>query len=379
MFHLRPLVYLNKLSSDPKCHLLLLLLKAHSFNFFSTTNATTSDSDQQSFAISYLTNNCGLSPQDALKASKRLRFNTPDKPDTVIAFFKAHGFSIHHIQSIILRNPQLILSNPIKTILPKFQFLASKGASPSDIVAAVTRSPFFLRASLHKHIIPAFQLVRTFCPSDQKAITSIIFCPSSICDVRMKPNLQFLLDSGVTPSSIYRLLCSRPSVICSNDLRKAVQEIKELGFHPSKYNFCFALLAKRAITKSQWDAKIDALKCWGCSEDAIFNAFKRQPNFMLRSPEKLNAVMTFWIKQLGWDPSVLLAAPNIFEFSLEKRIIPRASVVRYLLSKGLIKKGASLRAPFSLSDDLFMKKYVNCYEAEASRLLRLYQGKNASI
>ncbi|XP_050870426.1 uncharacterized protein LOC127073322 isoform X1 [Lathyrus oleraceus] len=366
MFHyhrLRTLLY----TQTPKCH---LLHRTTSFNPFSTA---TSDSTQQSFTVSYLINSFGLSPQEALKASKRLRFTTPEKPNSVIAFFKTHGFSNPQIQSIVLKAPTLLSSNPTKTILPKFQFLASKGASPSDIAATVARSPHFLGSSL-KRIVPSFDLVRSFCPSDQKAITSIIVCPSSISDIRMKPNLQFLLDSGVTPSSIYRLLCSRPSVICSSDLRKAVEEIKGLGFDTSKYNFCVALLAKRAISKSQWDAKVDALKSWGCSEEVIFEAFKRQPNFMLRSPDKLNAVMRFWVEELGWDPSLLLAAPDLFGFSIEKRFIPRASVVKYLLSNGLMKKDASLVTPFYLSDELFLQRYVKRFEdEEASRLLKLYQ------
>jgi len=170
--YLRLRVLLN--SQTPKCY----LLQPHRSlnNFFSTT--TTSDSDQPSFTVSYFTNNCGLSPQDALKASKRLCFNTPDKPYSVIAFFKTHGFSNHQIQSIICRAPELFLSDPIKYILPKFQFLASKGASAEDIVAAVTRSPRFLRVSLDKHIIPTFEFVRSFCPSDKKAIRSIIACPT---------------------------------------------------------------------------------------------------------------------------------------------------------------------------------------------------------
>ncbi|GAU11141.1 hypothetical protein TSUD_197650 [Trifolium subterraneum] len=197
----------------------------------------------------------------------------------------------------------------------------------------------------------------------------------------MKPNVEFLLDFGVTPSSIYRLLTTRPSMICctTTNLKKLVEEIKELGFDPSKYNFCVALLTKRAITKSQWVAKVDAFKNWGFSEDQIFNAFKKQPSFMLRSPDKLNAVMHFWIKQLGWDPLLLLAAPDLFGFSLEKRLIPRASVVQYLLSKGLMKKDASLTTPFYFTDELFLQKYVNRFDEEAYRLLKLYQGEGASI
>ncbi|XP_058722920.1 uncharacterized protein LOC131594708 [Vicia villosa] len=379
MLHLRGFPYPNNLSSTPKCH--LLLLKPHSFTFFSIAAAatTTADSDKKSFTISYLTNNCGLSPQDALKVSKRFTFETPEKPNSVITFFKTQGFSDDQIQSIIRRSPKLILSNPIKTILPKLQFLASKGASPTDIVATITRSPQFLTSSL-KRIIQTFELVRTFCPSDQKAIALIIVCPSLVRDILLKPNLQFLLDSGVTPSGIYRSLRSRPSVFCSTGVRKAVEEIKELGFDPSKFKFCVALLAKRTVAKSQWDAKVDALKSWGFSEDVILDAFKRQPNFMLRSPDKLNAVMQFWVKELEWDPSVLFAAPDLFGCSLEKRLVPRASVVRYLLSKGLIKKSASLYTPFKYPDVLFMEKYVDCYEEEeASKLLRLYQGKDASI
>ncbi|AES91849.2 transcription termination factor family protein [Medicago truncatula] len=218
---------------------------------------------------------------------------------------------------------------------------AGRCASPQDIVAAITRSPRFVRVSLDKHIIPAFELVRSFCPSDKKAIHSIIACPTSISDPRMKPNVKFLLDFGLTASSIYRLLTSRPSIICTSDLKKALEEIKELGFQPSKYNFCVALLAKRAVTKSQWDAKFDVLKSWGCSEDDIFNAFRKQPNFMLR---------------------------------IEKRLIPRASVIKYLLSKGLMKKGSSLCTPFHATDEDFQRRYVKRFEEETSKLLKLNQG-----
>ncbi|WJX90617.1 hypothetical protein P8452_72493 [Trifolium repens] len=306
MFHYQRLrAILNP--QTPKCY----FLKPFS------TITTTSDSDQQSFTVSYLTNTCGLSPQKALKASKQFRFNTPNKPDSVITFFKTHGFSNDQIQSIVHRVPILLTFDPIKTILPNFQFLSSKGASPSDIVDTVTRNPHFLGSSLQKQIIPTFELV--------------------------------------------------------------LEEIKELGFDPSSYKFCMALLAKRAITKSQWDAKVDALKSWGCSEDEIFNAFKKQPGFMLRSADKLNAVMRFWIKQLGWDPLLLLSAPALFGFSIEKRLIPRASVVQYLLSKGLMKTDASLITPFNLTDELFRQRYVNRFEEEAYKLLKLYQGEASKL
>ena len=129
-----------------------------------------------------------------------------------------------------------------------------------------------------------------------------------------------------------------------------------------------------SLAKSQWDAKFDVLKSWGCSEDAIFNAFRKQPNFMLRSPDKLNAVMRFWVDELGWDPLLLLTEPAIFGYSIEKRLIPRASIIKYLLSKGLRKKGSSLCTPFHATDEDFQRRYVKRFEEETSKLLKLNQG-----
>ncbi|KEH32284.1 hypothetical protein MTR_4g119615 [Medicago truncatula] len=50
----------------------------------------------------------------------------------------------------------------------------------------------------------------------------------------------------------------------------------------------------------------------------------------------------------------------------EKRLSPRASVIQYLLSKGLMKKDASLTAPFYLKDELFLQRYVKRFGDEAS-------------
>ncbi|CAL0330663.1 unnamed protein product [Lupinus luteus] len=337
-------------------------------NFFSTV------SKQNPFTVSYLITKCSFPLETALKASKRVHFDNPEKADSVIAFFKTQGFTDAQIHNVMRREPELLICNPTKRVLPKFQFLSSKGASPSDIILTVSRNPDFLRKSLDNHIIPAFQFVRRFCPSDQRAIACVIACPTSISDARIQKNVQLLIDEGVTDSNIYNLFRSRLTVLCSRDFGKVLDEVKNMGFDPSKASFSVAILAKKAITKSKWDAKIDAFKTWGWSEQQVLEAFKRMPQFMLRSPDKLNAVISLWVDQLGWDPSTLLRAPVIFGYSLEKRLIPRASVVKELLSEGLMRKDASLVTPFGLSEDMFLEKFVRCLDEEdASRLLKLYQ------
>ncbi|XP_057453707.1 uncharacterized protein LOC130745450 [Lotus japonicus] len=335
-------------------------------------STTCDSSDKQSFTLSYLTNTCGFYPQAALKAAKRVRFNDTNKPDSVIAFFTNHGFSISQTQNIIGKVPELLTCNPTKRVLPKFQFLASKGF---DIVTTVTRAPYFLLKSLENHIIPAFEFVRRFSPSDEKALACALFGSTSYTIALMKSKVQLLLDMGVPPSNIYILLRTRPSMLGCANMKEAVEEVKGLGFHPSKTHFVAALQAKSSIPKSLWDAKLDAFKTWGWSEDVVLDAFRRDPHIMLNSIKKVNAVMNFWVGRLGWDPSVLLAAPCLFGYSLEKRLMPRALVVQYLLSRGLMKKNASLSSPFMYTDKLFLQKFVECFEEEeTSKLLSLYRG-----
>ena len=105
------------------------------------------------FAVSYLVHKFGFSHEFALKTSQHLRFKTSIKPDSVINFFKNHGFTDSDIKNIIKRGPWLLSCNTQKTILPKLQFLISKGASTSDIVRMVVRNPIFMKSSLKTHEI----------------------------------------------------------------------------------------------------------------------------------------------------------------------------------------------------------------------------------
>ncbi|KAL9267757.1 hypothetical protein AKJ16_DCAP13091 [Drosera capensis] len=59
--------------------------------------ASTQDERQQSFMASYFIDSCGLSAQRAVDASRiyanKLRFDTPEKPDSMLAFLRNNGFT----------------------------------------------------------------------------------------------------------------------------------------------------------------------------------------------------------------------------------------------------------------------------------------------
>jgi mTERF domain-containing protein len=154
-----------------------------------------------------------------------------------------------------------------------------------------------------------------------------------------------------------------------------VEELKDLGFNPSKITFGIALEAKLTVNKTLWKEKVDAFKKWGWSDEDVIQAFRRQPHCMLVSVDKINSVLSFWVNQLGWDSLALAIGPSVFSNSLEKRIIPRASVVQFLLKKGLRNKNASLTYPFVVPEKLFLNAFIMRFKEESSYLLKLYEEK----
>ncbi|PRQ51425.1 putative transcription regulator mTERF family [Rosa chinensis] len=63
----------------------------------------------------------------------KVRFDTPEKPDSVIKLFKDYGLSDAHISDIVKKCPVLLVSNAEKTLWPKLQFFTSIGLSGNDL------------------------------------------------------------------------------------------------------------------------------------------------------------------------------------------------------------------------------------------------------
>ncbi|CAL5183782.1 unnamed protein product [Lathyrus oleraceus] len=361
----RSLLYRNNLTFTTSSPILHLLLKPFS----------SSSSKNHTFTLNYLIQNLAFSPQTASKISTKVLLHNSQNPDSVLALFKTYGFSNSQISSIIKKCPKLLIFNPNKTILPKLHFFLTKGASTSDLIQIVTKNPRFLYLSLQNSITPSYDLVKKFLLSDQSTIASIKIYPCFICSKTPSQNIQFLLQNGVPESKVVTfLLQNRNNLLTQNPplFKKVVVELMELGFNPKTTFFTVALGAK--IMKPIWETKIGLYKKWGWSEENIVSAFVMYPWCMLTSESKIEASMSFFVNHMGWDSLVLAKNPILLSLSLEKRVIPRAFVLKFLESKGLIKY-AKLAAPFKVSEDLFLKRYVNRFKEESSQLLKLYEEK----
>ncbi|XVE68710.1 hypothetical protein DITRI_Ditri09bG0091000 [Diplodiscus trichospermus] len=301
-------------------------------------------SNEHSFAVSYLINSCGFSPESALSISKTVHFETPQKPDSVLSFFKNHGFSQTQIRNLIRRKPKVLLSNPEKTLMPKFQFFYSKRISSSELAKILSSIPYVLWYDLDNRIIPSFNFFKelTHCDDDKVFLAYKNFSGVLTRDLQsvFARNLAILLELGVPESIIMAKLVVQPRIFAWNrdKFRRAVEEVKKLGFNPSRQLFLIALQALTQISKSTWERKSNVFRQWGWTDEDIVSAFEKYPRCMILSEHKITATMNFYVNTMGYKSSYIAKFPLLLSYSLKRRLIPRGSVVQALLSKGLIEK-----------------------------------------
>ena len=143
MFNLirsRTLHHCRWISSKHELYFLQNHLFSSSSSSKKTAKSVSKSVNKHSFTVSYLMKSCGLSRERALLASKRVSLETPEKPDSVLAFLKNYGFTDAQVSVVIRKYPRVLVCNPDKVFSPKFKFFESQGFSRSEITALLSKS-----------------------------------------------------------------------------------------------------------------------------------------------------------------------------------------------------------------------------------------------
>ncbi|KAK9110382.1 hypothetical protein Sjap_018442 [Stephania japonica] len=370
---------------DPTLNSHLLLLETQFLRAISTTreNCSSSSSDESSsFTVSYLIKSCGLSPKAALSTSKKVQLTSPTKPDLVLHFFRNHGFSNAQIAKLATKRPVLLLSNPDKSLLPKFQFLTQIGFSDDDIANFLSKGPVFLCRSLERKIKPNFEYLKTLLGTDDKVIASVKSSSSSwMIQFDLKRfignKIEILRKYGVTEKNIVKLITSRMRLLGNNDDRfeELVRNVSEMGFNPSSSLFVYAVDVMSGMKRNTLEAKMQLFRSHGWSEDEIASAIRTQPFCVSLSEEKLKKGLDFFMNKLKWKPSEFAKHSYLLGLSLEKRVLPRWMVIQCLLSKCLIEDVVNIVRVFVITEAKFLRKFLYKYEEKAPEILKLYQGE----
>ncbi|XP_021823973.1 transcription termination factor MTERF6, chloroplastic/mitochondrial-like isoform X3 [Prunus avium] len=334
---------------------------------------------QHNFTVTYLINTCGLSPEGAILASKWVELQSSERADSVLEFLRNYGASQTQISKLIRSRPTLLSTNPEKTLLPKLEFFSSLEISNVDLLKTLAFNPHLLLVSLRNRILPTYNFLRSMLSEKNVGVVfkhnSGIFLQGHCKHV--VPNIGLLRESGMPQPCISFLLTRGTRVLMVNPEKfgQLVSEVKEMGFNLEKSTSVNALRALCGQNKLVLNRSREVLKTWGWSEDDFLSAFRKNPWCMIISEKKLMQAMDLLVNKMGWSSGMIAKYPVALGLSLERRLIPRCSVVKVLLLKGLINENLNLGSLVKPAEKQFLEIFVNRYLGEVPELLSVYQGK----
>ncbi|XP_026444691.1 transcription termination factor MTERF8, chloroplastic-like [Papaver somniferum] len=343
-------------------------------------------SSSSSIEVSYLINSCGLSETQAKSASKKLQFEPISNPNSVLTFLESHGFSKTHITKLITKNPVILLSDPHKTLKPRFDYLLSRDITAIELANVLSTNPRILNRSIERHFIPFFKFAKKIVGTDRDVFRILQrTCIPADVDDKLRINIQLLRDEGGDESKIVKYLINQPRTFMmeTKKFKGILEKVKGMGFNPRKYAFLSAIHVTASMSKSTWEKKLNAYRKWDWSEEQIEFAFMLNPCCMRHSEKKISGTMDYLVNQMGISSSLIVRCPMILNYSLEKRIMRRCSIYRSLVSKGLIDKDQiHISSLVAMSEESFLNKFVLEYlEPELSKdvyrttmLLRVTEG-----
>jgi mTERF domain-containing protein len=96
------------------------------------------------------------------------------------------------------------------------------------------------------------------------------------------------------------------------------------------------------------------------------------PSLLAISADKAQRVSEFLFSEVGLDLEYLAGRSKLITYSLEGRLMPRHYVVKFLKANGLLGLDRSYYAAVSLTEKVFVHKYIHPYKETAPQLAEDY-------
>ncbi|CAL9049829.1 transcription termination factor MTERF15, mitochondrial-like [Musa acuminata AAA Group] len=346
-----------------------VFLSTHSFS-------AASGAPQSSFMAEYLVSSCGFDPDEAAKASKLLgRIESRHQPDSVLGFFKSHGFDNAQMKRVLSVNPRWLLLDVEKTLAPKFRALLDLGFSCSDITHLVSSNngvishksqTILSKIQLWQGLLGSKDLLMKICKRNRW------FLGCSI-EKTIQPNIEILRDCGITDQKLSMILRHRPLLITRNaeTLKALISRVEGLGVARTSGMFLQTLSVLHCISEKNFKAHLEFFKGFGWSEDDFVAAFRKAPAIVAYSLKSLQRKMEFLVNETRCAPSYLAPRPRIFSMSLEKRLIPRYRILTGLKSRGVHIGNLQMITYMLYTEKKFLEEFV-IRHTEFPELIELY-------
>uniref|UniRef100_A0A7N0TDB4 Uncharacterized protein n=1 Tax=Kalanchoe fedtschenkoi TaxID=63787 RepID=A0A7N0TDB4_KALFE len=330
------------------------------------------------FTVSYLVDSCGLTPEAAQNACKSVHLKSAKKPDRVLRLLRDNGFTDVNISILVARRPSLIVADLENTLKPKFQLFASLGVPSNAVVKMFLEYPEILNKSMDKSLLPSVDFLRNFLHTDEKIVQLINKCRGILrlnLPDAMGPNVGLLRDEGISDDLIATFLNDNPQLMSISAARfaKIVDRVRKMWIGPKKYGFLDAISVLGSMRDKEWERKVTIFKNWGWSDAEVKAAFTKQPKCMALSENKIDKIMKYLVNIMELDPLFPAGKPNVLTLCLKNQIIPRCSVIRYLLTMGVVsKEDLEISSVLECKEESFLKCFVRKYMEVLPELPDLY-------
>lgn len=125
-----------------------------------------------------------------------------------------------------------------------------------------------------------------------------------------------------------------------------------------------------------WESRFDVYVRWGWNRKMTLRAFRKYPNFIKLSEGTVTKKMSFVVNDMGWPSEYVNGVPQILGYNLEKRLIPRLSVIKILKSKGLLvlENDLCIGTFLCCIEEKFLERFVFPYQQHVPLLPDVYKG-----
>ncbi|KAM0821741.1 hypothetical protein ACQ4PT_041100 [Festuca glaucescens] len=334
-------------------------------------------SPKPSFAVEeYLIDTCGLTREQALKASTKLsHIKSPSKPDAVRAFLAGLGFSSADVAAVVARDPKFLCAGVERTLDPVVVELNGLGISRSEVARLVSLAPDRFRS---RCIVSKLQYYLPLFGSSERLLRALNHSSnllSSSLEKVVKPNVAFLQECGLGACDIASLCSSARWILATKPehVWAMAARAEAVGVPRGSGMFRQAMQAVAFLSEKQIAIKVEQLKTmlkWSDAEVGI--AVCKAPMVLVRSNDALQRKSEFLISEVGLEPAYIAHRPALLSYSLEGRIRPRYYVLKLLKEKGLLHQDRDYYNTIMISEKLFMERFICPHKKAAPHLAEDY-------
>jgi len=344
------------------------------------SSAAAAASSSDSFSVKdYLVSRCGLTQAQALKAAPRLsHLRSRAKPEAVLTYLESTlGVPAADIGRAVVMDPSFLCYNVERTLAPRVAELRGLGLSPDEIARLVPLAPNSFRSRFLRDNVEFW--VANFGSFD-RLLRVLSWCSGLLTrdpDKTARPNVAFLRQCGL---DISKVACAPrfSALLFTMNLelvKETVQRVEELGIDRGARMFHHALAVLAFIGKEVVARRIRLLHSIGFSKDDVLAMVRKQPHVLGMSEKKLQGNMDFLARDAGLEVPYIVRRPALLMYSVERRLLPRHSLLKILKAKELLKDDRDYYATASVCEKIFVEKFVHPFKKQVPGLIDDYASK----